>query len=79
MRKYILLSLLLSACLSVHSQNDFATITKHVTNDYVFADLNAGKEFTAIKDEVNSWCKKYSICKASLLRIKILILLHSII
>lgn len=58
MRKYILLSLLLSACLSVHSQNDFATITKHVTNDYVFADLNAGKEFTAIKDEVNSWCKK---------------------
>ena len=58
MRKYILLSLLLSACLSVHSQNDFATITKHVTNDYVFVDLNAGKEFTAIKDEVNSWNKK---------------------
>ena len=58
MRKYILLSLLLSACLSVHSQNDFATITNHVNNDYVFVDLNAGKEFTAIKNEVDSWYDK---------------------
>ena len=36
MRKYILLSLLLSACLSVHSQNDFATIKDEVNSWYKY-------------------------------------------
>lgn len=57
MRKYILLSLLLSACLSVHSQNDFATITDNVNSDLIFVDIHGQNAFKAIKNEVDSWYK----------------------
>lgn len=54
MRKNILLSLLLSTCLSVHSQNDFATITNNVNSEFIFVDIHGQKVFDAIKNEVYS-------------------------